>query len=113
MYGPYPYLRCQTKLNLQPFRKALRIVDLVVVNSKVGLEPLPSFIPYETDMKRVIYLLVSARPGLASPGSGKARRRSPSPLSLNINTALPLLLLYLSFISSRFPISVLLSTPSP
>ncbi len=54
MHGPYPYLRCQTKLNLQPFGKALRIVDLAVVNSKVGLEPLPSFIPCETDVKRVI-----------------------------------------------------------
>ena len=63
MHGPYPYLRCQTKLNLQPFGKALvRIVDLAVVrpgrlavvNSKVGLEPLPSSIPCETDAKRVI-----------------------------------------------------------
>ncbi len=54
MHSPYPYLRYQIKLNLQPFRKALRIIDLVVVNSKVGLEPLLSFILYKTDIKRVI-----------------------------------------------------------
>ncbi len=47
------------------------------------------------------------------PGSGKVRRRSPSPLSPDINTALPLLLVHLSFTSSRFPASVPLSTPGP
>ena len=44
-----------------------------------------------------------AQPGLASPQSGKARRRSRSPLSPDINAALPLLLIHLSFTSSRFP----------
>jgi len=43
----------------------------------------------------------------------QARRRSRSPLSPDINTALPLLLVHISFTSSRFPASVPLSAPGP
>jgi len=53
----------------------------------------------------VISLQVPARPGLASPRSGKARAHSPSPLSHRINIAGPFLLFQLSsMISFSLPI---------
>ena len=56
------------------------------------------FIPKWLKTLKVVWVEVSAPPGLASPRSGKVGRHSPSPLSQHISIAFPSLLV------PRFPI---------